>query len=263
MNQLPVNPALPELQQGAYRFLTRYNLINQRPIRFAAAGHLGPWLRLARWVLIAGLCFNALAFGTMGFLTILFAFSNPAVTSLMMHRGLDGTKVKPVLFIPLKNITAGTRNVFIELEDHDFYSHFGVSPGAIKEAMRINKLIGKTVVGGSTITQQLARNLFLTPKKTYIRKFYEAGAAVMLELILGKKRIMELYLNYIEFGPGIFGLGQAAHYQYGATYRELDFEQRVRLAVIITSPLRYNVRTFTDSRGMLARYYAIMGSPEE
>ena len=181
----------------------------------------------------------------------------------MVHRASQGTKVKPVLFVPLKKITVGTRNVFIELEDHDFYDHFGISPSAIKEAMRINKRVGIPVVGGSTITQQLARNLFLTPKKTYFRKYLEAGSAIIMELILGKKRIMELYLNYIEFGPGVFGLGQAARYQYKANYTELSFEQRVRLAVIITSPLRFNVHNFNNSRGMLARYFAIMGPQSE
>ena len=80
-----------------------------------------------------------------------------------------------------------------------------------------------------------------------------------MERVLSKKRILELYLNYIEFGPGVFGLGTAARYHYKTNFADLNASQRLRLAVIITSPLRYNVETMWDNYGMVARYRALNG----
>ena len=244
---------LQALQEGAYRLLSPR-------LKKAARRPRNSLLRFLIWIVKAVVFVNVLYFGFVATVSLCFKFVNPELSAFMVYRAVvDGTKVRPISFVPLKKMPPSTQMVFIKLEDHDFYHHFGVSPQAIREAMRMNKIIGKTVYGGSTITQQLARNLFLSPDKNYIRKYLEAGTAIMLEIVLGKQRIMELYLNYIEFGPGIFGLGNAALYQYRTGFFNLSYEQRVRLAVIITSPLRYTVDTMWRNPGMVARYHAIMG----
>src|SRR6185369_5627276 len=112
--------------------------------------------------------------------------------------------------------------------------------------------------GGSTITQQLARNLFLWPDRMYLRKLLEAGTALILETFLTKERILQLYLNHIEWGPGIFGLEAGARYQFGTGVRNLDVEQISRLEAIITNPVKYSVKTYDHNRGMTARYDALM-----
>ena len=121
---------------------------------------------------------------------------NPPVTALMIYRGVTvHQKSKPVRFVPLRQIPRVARSMVIRLEDYHFYSHRGVDLGAIRDAWMINSSIGRTAVGGSTIPMQLARNLFLTPRKTYLRKYIEALIAVEMGLILPKDRILELYLN--------------------------------------------------------------------
>ncbi len=176
----------------------------------------------------------------------------------MLYRHLkQGTVIELPRFVPYEKIPASTRNAFIYLEDHEFWEHFGISPGAIRDAIATNRQRGRVVYGGSTITQQIARSLFLTPDRNYLRKGLEAETAILMELVLGKHRILELYMNYIEFGPGVFGLGSAARYHYRTNFAALDYEQRLRLAVIITSPLRYNTNTFWNNPGMVARYKAL------
>jgi monofunctional biosynthetic peptidoglycan transglycosylase len=214
--------------------------------------------RAGRFILRLLIVAHVLYFGSVALVLGLWKISNPGATSLMVYRKLTaGTNIRPVRFIPYGEISAGTRNAFIQLEDHDFWTHWGISPDAIKDAMAINKQLGRTVYGASTITQQLARTLFLSPERTWLRKYLEAGTAILLEQILGKRRILELYMNYIEFGPGIFGLGSAARYHYGQSFDQLNYDERIKLAVIITSPLRWTVDTMWKNRGMVARYNAL------
>jgi hypothetical protein len=101
---------------------------------------------------------------------------------------------------------------------------------------------------------QLARNLFLTPRKTYFRKYMEALIALEMDLVMPKDRILELYLNYIEWGKGIFGIGAASSHYYGAGVGALGLDELRRLVTIITNPLRYDVQTFYRSAQMAQRY---------
>jgi monofunctional biosynthetic peptidoglycan transglycosylase len=126
--------------------------------------------------------------------------------------------------------------------------------GAVREAWQANEKAGRVERGGSTITQQLARNLFLFPDRMYLRKALEAGTAVILETVLPKQRILELYLNHIEWGPGIFGIEAGSRYQFGTGVRNLDLDQIARLEAIVTNPVAYSVRNLSRNRGMLARY---------
>ncbi len=180
---------------------------------------------------------------------------NPPVTALMVYRGLTvGQKTAETRFVPMRQIPRSARDMVVRLEDFHFYQHWGIDLGAIRDAYLVNASIGYTLYGGSTIPQQLARNLFLTPRKTYFRKYVEALIAVEMDLVLSKNRILELYLNNIEWGRGVYGIGAAALHYYGTGIGNLSVDQIRRLVTIITNPLRYNVNTFTRSRQMAARY---------
>jgi len=200
-----------------------------------------------------------LYFGTVTVLTLIYAHIDPPVTALMVWRSLEGVKVKPAVPLAYAKIPSFAKKAIVYLEDHDFWSHHGVELGAIREAWQANEKAGRVERGGSTITQQLARNLFLWPDRMYLRKALEAGTALILETLLTKERILELYLNHIEWGPGVFGIEAGSRYQFGTGVRNLDVEQLSRLEAIITNPVKYSVKTLEHNRGMTARYYALMG----
>jgi monofunctional biosynthetic peptidoglycan transglycosylase len=189
---------------------------------------------------------------------------NPQVTALMLYRGATvHQKTHAIRFVPLRQIPRVVRTMVIRLEDFKFYRHAGVDLGAIRDAWAINRTIKRTAVGGSTIPMQLARNLFLTPRKTYFRKYLEAIIALEMDLILPKDRILELYLNCIEWGRGVFGIGAAAAYYYESGVGNLGLDEMRRLVTIITNPLRYNVTTFEKSPQMAARYaYLVTRFPD-
>jgi monofunctional biosynthetic peptidoglycan transglycosylase len=196
-------------------------------------------------------------FGSVIVLTLVYRWVDPPVTALMLLRRCEGVKVTPARPLPYEKIPNYSKKAIVFLEDHEFWTHHGVIWGAIRDAWEANQKARRVERGGSTITQQLARNLFLFPDRMYLRKALEAGTALILELLLTKQRILELYLNHIEWGPGVFGIEAGARYQFGTGVRNLDAEQLSRLAVIITNPVTYNVRTFSRNRGMEARYEAL------
>jgi len=184
-----------------------------------------------------------------------FAFMQPPIGSLMMYRIVhDGVRVKPIIPVPISEIKQNVREMFIRLEDYHFYTHHGIDFGAIRAAYRADKAAGSYVRGASTIDMQLARTLFLTTDKNLYRKYVEAFIAVELDALLPKNRILSLYLNSIEWGPGIFGIGQASRYEYGKPYGSLTNDQIRRLAAILPSPLRFTVHDFFRSPGLYDRY---------
>jgi monofunctional glycosyltransferase len=211
--------------------------------------------RLARLLLWGIAAFHACLFVMILFSSIFLSRWNPPVTSLMTYRALT-TRVSanPVVFVPLSRIPRSAQLMFISLEDLKFYRHIGIDPGAIRDAYRVNKAIGYTLYGGSTITQQLARTLFLTPRKTYLRKYVEALIAVEMDLMLTKQRILELYINYIELGKGVYGIGAASWAGFGHSPATLSVDEFRRLASILPNPIRFTVDTFSRSRQMAERY---------
>jgi monofunctional glycosyltransferase len=181
--------------------------------------------------------------------------ANPPFTALMAWRRLTaGQAIEARLPVPLSRMPRALPDMVVRLEDFHFYGHRGIDLGAIRDAYLVNRSLGYTLYGGSTIPQQLARNLFLTPRKTYFRKYLEALIAVEMDLLLSKRRILELYLNNIEWGKGVFGVGAASHHYYGTTPARLTVDQQRRMVAILTNPLRYTVTTFPKSRQMAARY---------
>jgi monofunctional biosynthetic peptidoglycan transglycosylase len=248
-------------------------------MRFACslfpAGQTRAWLRdTAHPVRIAARFLRALAVFVVGLhaalIVLVFLGSlvllklNPPFTALMVWRGVTvHQKARPIRFVPLRQIPRVARSMVVRLEDYRFYSHHGVDLGALREAWTINTAIGRTAVGGSTIPMQLARNLFLTPRKTYLRKYLEAVIALEMSVIVPKDRLLELYLNYIEWGKGIYGIGAASAYYYKTGVGGLGLDEMRRLATIITNPLRYDVQTFTRSAQMSQRYaYLVSRFPD-
>jgi len=194
-------------------------------------------------------------------LTLYYKFFPPSISMLMVYRSFyDQFVNNPVQFIPLTQIHSTTRRAFIRLEDRGFYEHRGVSWGALREAFEVNQKHGKIIAGGSTITMQLAKNLFLLPHRNVLRKYLEIITAFVLELILGKDRILEIYLNIIEFGPGVYGLEAAARYHYNKSFHQLTQNQIFRLAALITNPLKYNVRNMVNSPSQMARLRFLGGN---
>jgi membrane peptidoglycan carboxypeptidase len=220
--------------------------------------------RLARVVLGAAAAFHAALFVIMLVSCTVLARCNPPVTSLMAYRAATAhEQALPVRFVPLRAIPRSVQNMFIWLEDKKFYTHIGIDPGAIRDAYRVNKAIGYVLYGGSTITQQLARTLFLTPRKTYFRKYVEALIAMEMDLLLSKERILELYLNYIELGRNVYGIGAAASAFFSHPAERLSVDEFRRLVAILPNPLRYTVDTYFQSRQMAERYrYLVRNFPD-
>ena len=139
-------------------------------------------------------------------------------------------------WVAYDRISNNLKRAMVAAEDAKFVDHEGFDWDGIQTAMEKNQKKGRVVAGGSTITQQLAKNLFLTPSRSYLRKAEEAVITVMLETLLDKKRILEIYLNVIEWGNGVFGAEAAAQRYFGVHASQLTALQAARLAAMTPSP---------------------------
>jgi monofunctional biosynthetic peptidoglycan transglycosylase len=141
--------------------------------------------------------------------------------------------------VPYDRISVNLKRAMIAAEDARFAEHEGFDWDGIQKAMDRNARRGRVVAGGSTITQQLAKNLFLSASRSYVRKGEEALITLMLESLLDKRRIFELYLNVIEWGDGVFGAEAAARRYFGIGASQLSPEQAARLAAMAPSPRHF------------------------
>ncbi|HEU4403205.1 MAG TPA: monofunctional biosynthetic peptidoglycan transglycosylase [Candidatus Polarisedimenticolia bacterium] len=142
-------------------------------------------------------------------------------------------------WVPYEQISEHLKRAVIAGEDQRFLDHDGFDVEAIQDAYERNARGGRVRHGGSTISQQLAKNLFLSPQRNYLRKAQEALITMMIEHVLSKRRILEIYLNVIEWGDGIYGAEAAAQHYYGRTAADLKRKEAARLAAIIPSPRIY------------------------
>ncbi len=140
-------------------------------------------------------------------------------------------------FVPLSEISPNLQHAVIAAEDAHFYQHHGFDWHEIQIAAE-DDLEGERTRGASTITQQLIKNLFFGTGRSFLRKGAEATLVPVAEFVLGKQRILELYLNEVEWGPGIYGADSACRYYAGATARNIGREQAARLAAILPAPLK-------------------------
>jgi monofunctional glycosyltransferase len=180
----------------------------------------------------------------------------PGETALMRQRNREAKQVgRPLKFdqrwIPLSSIPKHAVEAVVVAEDGTFYSHGGFDWYEVQESLERNLNEGRAARGASTITQQLAKNLYLSTSKDPIRKIKEGIITVLLEKTLSKGRILELYLNVIEWGRGIFGIESASRTYFGKSASDLTLDEATRLAAVIPSPLRH--RPDADSRYVLRR----------
>jgi monofunctional biosynthetic peptidoglycan transglycosylase len=182
-------------------------------------------------------------FGISLFLVILFKFVPVPFTPLMTIRCIEKkTDGKPVIlshnWVPLEKISTNLQRAVIASEDQNFLTHNGFDFKALEKAFENNQK-GKKIKGGSTISQQTAKNVFLWPGRSYIRKGFEAYFTLLIELIWGKERIMEVYLNSIEMGDGVYGAQEASRVWYRKDAANLTKREAAGIAAILPNPRKF------------------------
>lgn len=178
-------------------------------------------------------------------MVIIYRFAPVKFTPLMLIRKAEAFGKGERLelkhdWVSIENISPDMISTVIEAEDSHFYEHGGFSCSDMVEAFYRNKRMGRIVAGGSTISQQTAKNVFCAPSRTYTRKLFEAYFTALIELLWGKERILEVYLNVIELGDGIFGVASAADEYFSTSAMHLDYRQSESLTDIIPCPRCWN-----------------------
>jgi monofunctional biosynthetic peptidoglycan transglycosylase len=171
--------------------------------------------------------------------------NNPETTRFMDLRLAELRAKKPEAqlqqqWVAFDRISPNLKRAIIAAEDASFVDHEGFDWDGMQKAIEKNQKKGRIVAGGSTISQQLAKNLFLSPAKTPWRKAEEAAITLMLEGLWEKRRILEVYLNVIEWGDGVFGAEAAARHYFGVAAAQLSAEQAARLAAMVPNPRFYD-----------------------
>ncbi len=194
--------------------------------------------RALRYALGAVLAFYL--FTALGLLALRSA--DPPFTAVHMERRVESwihktPYHKRYTFVPLDRISLDFQHAVIAAEDSRFYQHHGFDWEEVRNAIEEEQEDGR-LRGASTITQQLVKNLFLTTSRSFVRKGIEFTMVPLAERILHKRRILELYLNVIEWGPGVYGAEAAAQYHYGISAARVNRDQGARLAAILPAPLR-------------------------
>ena len=182
-------------------------------------------------------------FGISIFMVILYKFVPVPITPLMIIRSIEQKiEGKPMVcshdWVPIEEISLNLQKAVIASEDGTFLTHNGFNFEAIEKAMEANKK-GKKLRGGSTISQQTAKNVFLWSGRSYLRKGLEAYFTVLIEFIWGKERIMEVYLNSIEMGDGVYGAQEAARVWYRKDAVNLTPHEAAGIAVILPNPRKF------------------------
>lgn len=203
---------------------------------------IGKWLSLglAAFVLIF-IAYQGYVFGM-----LLWWRSHPPQMTAFMDARLDKIReTKPAAVLkhqwqPYEKISDNLKRAILTAEDDKFLDHEGFDWEGIQKAIEKNEKRGKVVAGGSTISQQLAKNLFLSGQRSFVRKGQEAIITIMMENALGKRRILEIYLNVIEWGDGVFGAEAAARHYFGVRAAELSTYQAAKLAAMVPRPRFYD-----------------------
>jgi monofunctional biosynthetic peptidoglycan transglycosylase len=193
-----------------------------------------------RSVLLLVVAFYAVCLGEL----LALRWINPPTTAVQVERRLEALwhrrpYRKRQIFVSLSRISPDLQHAVISAEDGRFYQHHGIDWQEVQKVVDKDMEQGKLGRGGSTITQQLVKNLFLTTNRSLIRKAVEFTLAPAAELILPKRRILELYLNVIEWGPGIYGAEAASQAWYNVPAAKISRDQAARMAAILPLPLRW------------------------
>ena len=197
--------------------------------------------------LLLGLVLLFLAIQAYFFIQICWWINHdPGSTSIMRHQLAIIREKKPDALLqqqwmPYDRISNQLKRAIIASEDANFTEHEGVDWNAIEKAYEKNNRKGHIVAGGSTITQQLAKNLFLSGQRSYFRKGEEFLITFMLEAVMSKERIFEIYLNVVEWGNGVYGAEAAARHYFGVPAASLNTAQAARLAVMLPNPRFFDI----------------------
>ena len=199
--------------------------------------------RVGRWALVA----VAAWLGVTVSAAFVLRFVDPPSSSLMLQRQLaawlQGQRgfVLKQHWVPLAKLPSYVSVAVLSSEDQRFFQHRGFDVTEITHAVA-DHLDGEPLRGASTLSQQVAKNMFLWEGRSFVRKALEAYWTVLIEFMWPKSRILELYLNIAEFGPGVFGVGAAARYHFDCEAKQLSAEQAALLAAILPSPLKRSAR---------------------
>jgi monofunctional biosynthetic peptidoglycan transglycosylase len=192
---------------------------------------------------------------------LMYRFINPPITLLMVMRNIerkaDGKSFKTdKKWVDFKEMSDNIKRAAIAGEDQKFIQHWGFDVTAISRAYKANRADTTKMKGGSTISQQTAKNVFLWPGRSWIRKGFEAYFTVLIELLWSKERILEVYLNVIEMGDGIYGAEAAAQTYYGKSCRNLTRSEASMIAACFPNPIRWT--PLHPTRFIRHRHYLIM-----
>ena len=195
---------------------------------------------LIKWLLLILLAYQLWIFAHV----LLWKWVNPAETSFMDIRLEELREKNPNAklkheWVDYPKISTHLKRAVVASEDDRFMDHHGFDFRGIEYALKKNERRGKSVAGGSSITQQLAKNLFLSPSRSYLRKAEEAVIALMIELVWDKRRILEVYLNVVEWGNGVFGAEAAARHYYQVSAAQIGPSAAARMAVMLPNPRKY------------------------
>lgn len=215
---------------------------------------------LIRWALLLVVGFYVVCLGEL----LALRWMNPPTTALQVQRRVEAwlhrkAYRKRQTFLPLARISPDLQHAVISAEDGRFYQHHGIDWQEVQKVVDKDMDQGKLGRGGSTITQQLVKNLFLTANRSLIRKAVEFTLAPAAELILPKQRILELYLNVIEWGPGIYGAEAGAQVWYNVPAAKIDRDRAARMAAILPAPLRWKPDHMGSYSAEILRRMAMTG----
>jgi monofunctional glycosyltransferase len=196
-------------------------------------------------------------------LLVVYRFAAPPITGLQLQRRIESwvarREYRPAKrYLPYSRIPTHVSRAVIAAEDGRFWRHWGFDLAEMRAAST-DIFDGELPRGASTITQQLVKNLFGCACRNPLRKFYDLSLTVPAEVILGKQRILELYLNNVEWGNGIFGIDAAARHHYGTGARSLSRTQAAGLAALLPNPLRRTPRNTPQYRAEILRRMARRG----
>jgi monofunctional biosynthetic peptidoglycan transglycosylase len=222
-----------------------------KPIPRPAMRQRGVLSVLLRWCVAAGLA----AWISAALFVVVLRWLDPPFTAVHVERRIQSLiHKKPYrkryVFVPLERISPEFQHAVVAAEDARFYQHHGFDWHEIRTAVE-DDLDDRRVRGASTITQQLVKNLFFGTGRSFLRKGLEATLVPVAEIALGKRRILELYLNVVEWGPGVYGAEAAARYHYSTAARKVGREQALRLAAILPAPLKRRPERMTNYRAVI------------
>lgn len=191
-------------------------------------------------------------------------FIDPPTTGVQIQRRIEsiftkGEYKKRQTFVPLRRISLQLQHAVIAAEDGNFYRHYGIDWGQVRQVIEDTADAGEVTRGASTIPQQLVKNLFFTTHANPVRKAVEFTLAPMAVMILGRNRLLELYLNVIEWGPGVFGIEAGAEFHYHTSASALNREQSARLAALLPAPRRRKPERMNQYSAIIQERMRLLG----